>query len=189
MTSSERTPVSLLDRLRHGGDDDAWSRFVRMYSPLMFFWARRAGLQEPDAADLVQDVFAVLVQKMPSFVYNPDQSFRSWLRTILTNKVRARARRAEATADATRTVELADVAATTEFLETQEERRQLLQRALGCLRSEFQAKTWDAFRLTALVGRPAQEVAVELNLSINAVYIARSRVLHRLREEVAGLDV
>src|SRR5437867_3700819 len=92
MTADERTPVSLLDRLRRPSDVDAWTWFVRLYSPLMFFWARRAGLQESDAADLVQDVFAVLVRKLPEFAYDPAQSFRGWLRTILINKVRERAR-------------------------------------------------------------------------------------------------
>ena len=75
----------------------------------------------------------------------------------------------------------------TGFLETQEEQRQLLQRALTCLRPEFQEKTWEAFRLTALAGQSPETAAMLLKLSVNAVYIARCRVLHRLREELTGL--
>ena len=185
--SPERTSVSLLDRLRQPDDAEAWSRFVRVYSPLMFFWARRAGLQETDAADLVQDVFTILVQTMPSFVYNPAQSFRSWLRTILLNKLREHMRRPAPVLTDGRTLE--DVAAPDppDFLDDPQEREQLLRRALACLASEFQPKTWNAFRQTALGGKSPEEVAKELNVTVNTVYIARSRVMHRLREELDGL--
>src|SRR5215471_17178576 len=82
------TPVSLLERLRRPDDVAAWSRFVRLYAPLLFDWARGTGLQEADAADLVQDVFGVLVEQMPHFQYRPGGSFRAWLRTVLLNRWR-----------------------------------------------------------------------------------------------------
>ena len=60
--SVNATSVSVLQRLRQPHDKDAWGRFVRLYTPLLFYWARRVGgLQEPDAADLVQDVFTTLL--------------------------------------------------------------------------------------------------------------------------------
>ena len=82
------TPISLLERLRRPDEQAAWERFVELYTPLLFHWARHVGLQDADAADLVQDVLTVLVQKMPAFVYNPDKSFRSWLRTVTMNRWR-----------------------------------------------------------------------------------------------------
>src|ERR1700733_6355797 len=83
-----QTPVSLLERLRQPGAQEAWDRFVEIYSPLIYAWSRRAGLQDQDAADLVQDVLLTLVQAMPTFVYDRHKSFRGWLRTITLNKWR-----------------------------------------------------------------------------------------------------
>jgi RNA polymerase sigma-70 factor, ECF subfamily len=90
------TPASLLQRLRQSGDTAAWDCFVHLYSPQLFQWALRTGLQEADAADLVQDVFAILVRQMPSFEYDPSKSFRSWLRAIASNKCRERLRKQSA---------------------------------------------------------------------------------------------
>src|SRR4051794_22774844 len=84
----DRTPVSLLERLRQPADQTAWGRFVDLYTPLLYYWARRRGLPSAEAADLVQDVFLVLVQKLPEFRYDRDKSFRNWLRTVMLNKWR-----------------------------------------------------------------------------------------------------
>src|SRR5262245_3957916 len=90
------TPISLLDRLRQPADQAAWARFVDLYSPLVFSWARQTGLQPADAADLVQEVFTLLLVKMPEFVHKQDGSFRAWLKTVTLNKWRERCRRAAA---------------------------------------------------------------------------------------------
>src|SRR5262245_56673632 len=90
------TPVSLLERIRNPEEQSAWRRFVEMYTPLMYSWACRMGLQESDAADLVQEVFAVLIVRLPEFVYDRKKSFRGWLRTVLSNKWRDRQRRRSA---------------------------------------------------------------------------------------------
>src|SRR5689334_3455213 len=87
------TPVTLLERLRQSADDASWRRLVRLYTPLLFSWARRAGASEHDAADLAQDVFASLIQILPTFEYDQARSFRAWLRTIALNKLRDRQRR------------------------------------------------------------------------------------------------
>jgi RNA polymerase sigma-70 factor (ECF subfamily) len=84
------TPGSLLERLRRPGDLDAWEHFVRLYTPLLHSWARhKLGLNVPDAADLVQDVFTVLVQLLPEFRYDPHKRFRGWLWTVTLNAARA----------------------------------------------------------------------------------------------------
>src|ERR1700722_13958266 len=82
------TSLSLLEQRQQPGERRAWDRFVELYTPLLLSWARRAGLQESDAADLVQDVFVTLLQVMPSFTYDRQKSFRAWLRTITMNKWR-----------------------------------------------------------------------------------------------------
>ncbi len=74
------TPASLLDRLRKPNESSAWERFVELYSPLLFAWAKRLGLQTSDAADLVQDVFLLLCRKLPEFEYDASRSFHGWLK-------------------------------------------------------------------------------------------------------------
>ena len=82
----DTTSPSLLIRLRQPGEQDAWRRFVQMYTPLLFRWARRWGLRDQDAADMVQDVCVILMQKLPTFQYDPRRGFRNWLHTIALNK-------------------------------------------------------------------------------------------------------
>src|SRR6266851_6668007 len=99
--SMHTTSVRLLERLRQPGDQQAWQRFTDLYTPLLYYWARHLGLQPQDAADLVQEVFAILVRKLPEFTYDRQRSFRAWLRALLLNKWRdIRRKRSEAPLDA-----------------------------------------------------------------------------------------
>jgi RNA polymerase sigma-70 factor (ECF subfamily) len=182
------TPVSLLERLRRPAEHAAWARFVRLYTPLLFYWARRSGCPEADAADLVQEVFALLVRKLPEFSYDPARGFRPWLRTVAHNCWRNLHRRARLplAADAPDLDELAAPEPADPFWET-EYRRHLVRRALELMQAEFQANTWKACWLCVVAGRPPAAVAAELGMSVGAVYMARSRVLSRLRRELAGL--
>jgi RNA polymerase sigma-70 factor (ECF subfamily) len=183
------TSVSLLERLRQPADQVAWTRFVHLYSPLLYSWARRTGLQESDAADLIQDVFAVLVQKLPEFRYDPAKSFRSWLRTVVLNKWRDRCRQRRTQPIQAGEAILGELPgpAPDGMWDEAEYRQQVLGRALDLLQPEFQPSTWQAFREHGLAGRPAAAVAGELGLSVGAVYAAKFRVLSRLRQELAGL--
>ena len=103
------TSISLLQRLRQPGQEQDWVSFVQLYTPLLFYSAYRMGLQEQDAADLVQDVFTLLVQKLPEFSYDQHKSFRAWLRTVLMNKFRENQRRAVAQLKADRAAPAADL--------------------------------------------------------------------------------
>ncbi len=183
------TSPTLLERLRSTHDEAAWRRLVELYAPLLFSWARRQGIAEHDAADLVQEVFVALVQTLPGFLYDRRRGqFRSWLRTLLLNKLRDRKRRSareeKARAAAGPGEDQPDAAA--QYWEA-EYQREVSRRALQLLRSDFAAGTWQAFWETAVEGRPAREVARELGCSENAVYAAKCRVLRRLRQELAGL--
>ena len=82
------TSESLLLRLKTANDHQAWSRFVNLYTPLIFFWARKTGLQAQDSADLVQEVLTIVFQKLPDFKYDRERSFRGWLRMVTLNKYR-----------------------------------------------------------------------------------------------------
>jgi RNA polymerase sigma-70 factor (ECF subfamily) len=158
---------------------------VRLYTPLLFHWSRRLGLQDQDAADLVQDVLIVLVRKLPDFQYQPGRSFRGWMRTVLMNKWRDRPKvRSAASFDSE--IHSQD-SADSDALEEREYRLYVVGRALRLMVTEFEPATWQACWETIMSGRPAAEVADELGLTVNAVYLAKSRVLGRLRQDLEGL--
>jgi RNA polymerase sigma-70 factor (ECF subfamily) len=183
------TSASLLDQLRAPADQAAWARFAHLYTPLLWQWAVRLGLQPADAADLVQEVFVVLVCKLPEFDYDRDRSFRGWLKTILENKLRDHQRRRSAqVVDAKNPVfSTLAVAAEADAFDEAEYRRYLTGRALHLIQREFQPATWQAFWQLVVLDRPAADVGRELGLTPNAVYQAKFRVLRRLREELRGL--
>jgi RNA polymerase sigma-70 factor (ECF subfamily) len=175
-------------RLREPGQPDAWDRFVRLYTPLLLSWARsRHHLQPTDAEDLVQDLLADLLTKLPAFRYDPGRSFRAWLGTLLHHKWADRQRRAgrrpDSGADGLSAVPGQPVPDPLEV----EERRLLVRRAMDLMREEFEPTTWRACWEAVAQGRPTAEVAAELGISENAVYIAKCRVLRRLRRELDGL--
>jgi RNA polymerase sigma-70 factor (ECF subfamily) len=183
------TPVSLLERLRRPNEQVAWERFVQLYTPLLCHWIRRQGWQGPEAADLVQDVFTVLVQRLPEFRYDPGKRFRAWLWTVTVNCCRQRQRRQPALVlrdDLAALSPTAD-ADPAEAVAAEEYRLYLTRRAMELMRAEFQPSTWQAFWECVVNERPAAAVARELELSENAVYLARGRVLRRLRQELDGL--
>lgn len=183
----ERTPASLLDRLRRPHADSAWATFVQLYTPLLFAWARRLHRNDADAADLVQEVFAVLVRRLPEFEYDPQRSFRAWLRTVAVNKYRELARRAAPASGAPDSLLDALPAAAEEAFWVRDYREHLTRRALDVMRSEFQPATWQAFWELVVEERSGADVAAALGVSVNAVYVARSRVLRRLRQELGEL--
>ena len=86
------TPASLLERLRKSEETTAWERFVELYTPLLYHWAQRLGLQNSDCADLVQDVFLILWRRLPEFEYDSAMSFHAWLKTLFLNRHRSRQR-------------------------------------------------------------------------------------------------
>lgn len=185
----DTTPVSLLERLRFPGSQEPWQRFVDLYSPLLHYWARRFPLQAADQLDLVQDVLTILCTELPRFERHPNKRFRGWLWTIMLNKFRERQRRLQARPVAAASCALADVAepCLPEALEETEYRQYLVNRILQLMQTEFEPITWKACWEFVVQARSAKEVAGELGITTNAVYLAKARVLRRLREELAGL--
>jgi RNA polymerase sigma-70 factor (ECF subfamily) len=149
------TSAGLLERLRLPTDHAAWERFVRLYTPLLYYWARHLGFQSNDAADLVQDVLTTLVQKLPEFVYDRHKSFRNWLRTLTLNRWRNnRHRRAVPVLDVPE-AEMADPTCpdpVDAFAEA-EYRKHLVGRVLEQMRVEFQPHTWKACWKHVVCGR------------------------------------
>jgi RNA polymerase sigma-70 factor (ECF subfamily) len=191
------TPTSdtLLERLKLPADGEAWNELVAVYSPLIRGWLRRDVMLDQEADDLVQEVLCVLVRKLPQFRREPRPgAFRRWLRGITVNCLRemGRARRAQPLAlGESRFVEvlqqLEDPDSGLSRLWDQEHDAHVARQLMVLIQSEFAPATWTAFHRVAIDGAPAEQVARELGLSVNAVFIAKSRVLGRLRRLGAGL--
>jgi RNA polymerase sigma-70 factor (ECF subfamily) len=195
--ADESTSRSLLRRAKER-DAAAWERLTAIYSPLVYQWCRRAGLQSNDAADVAQEVFRSVVTALDGFrKERPEDSFRGWLRTITRNKIRDHFRAGAADAAArggtTAHVQLQQAPEKAPSLEDRESGRQLssqlARRAVALMESDFAETTWRSFWLTAVEQQPAAAVAAQLGISVPAVYMAKSRVLRRLREELDGLDL
>jgi RNA polymerase sigma-70 factor (ECF subfamily) len=179
------TSLTLLDRLG-AGDQDAWRHMVTLYTPLLRGWLRHAALQPADVEDLTQNALAVVLRKLPAYRHNGHRgAFRTWLRRIIDNvlreSLRGRARRAAGGADLL--AQLEDPASELNRRWDAEHDRHVLRGLLDLIRGEFAEPTWQAFARTTLDGLPAAQVAADLGMSVNAVHIARSRFLARLRRE------
>lgn len=182
------TSTTLLQRLRLPDAAKAWPRFVDLYAPLFHFWVKRAGLSDADANDVVQEVFLLLMHALPKYEYTSGKSFRNWLRVVVLNKVREFCRRRRSALATTEEIELLDDGVDPAVLFEEDDYQSfLLRRACLLMKSDFQETTWRACWCYVAEGRPAAEVAEELGISLNAVYLATSRVLRRLRQELADL--
>ena len=187
------TRATLLARLRDGQDADAWREFVQIYGPVVYRFARNRGLQDADAADLMQDVLRSVARTAPRLEYDPARgTFRGWLYTVTRNKIynfldgQRHRPRASGDADARERLDSAP-ARDGDGPDAEWEReyqRGLTNRAMDRVKGEFQPATWKAFWETAVEGRPAGEVGAGLKMTPGAVYVAKSRVLARLRDEV-----
>jgi RNA polymerase sigma-70 factor (ECF subfamily) len=184
----------LLERLRLRADPASWQRLVALYTPFVAGWLRAQAVQSADVDDLTQEVLGTLVRELPGFRHDlRPGAFRRWLRGIALNRLRAfrRARRplpAGGEPSFERALDrLEDPESDLSRLWDEEHDRHVVRRLLELLEPEFEATTWQAFRLVVLEGRPAREAADALGLSPNAVRIAKSRVLARFRDEIDGL--
>jgi RNA polymerase sigma-70 factor (ECF subfamily) len=185
------TSRTLLDRLRDRQDAQAWQLWLTVYEPWLRDWLSRDRLQHADVDDLLQNIFVVVSQKLPAFVHNGRPgAFRAWLRGVLTHELRSFLRGRQRLAGDALSEWIDQLEGPTSELSRQwdqEHDQQLVRRLLGVVQSDFQPKTWEAFRLLVLEDRPAAEVARLCDMGANAVYVAKSRVLARLRQELGGL--
>ena len=186
--------MSLLNRLRTTpGDADAWRHFDDLYRPLLTSWLRRHALQPHDVEDVLQDVLTAVVREMPQFQYDPEKGrFRDWLRSILVNRLRGFWRERKARPRAIDDVQLQVLdqleapGSAQAHLWDQEHDRHVVSRFLDRVRGDFAPNTWREFECLMNGEKPAT-VAANLGLSVNAVYMAKSSILKRLREEMSGL--
>jgi RNA polymerase sigma-70 factor (ECF subfamily) len=195
VTEDSGTRVSLLGRLRRDpGDQAAWAEFVEHYGGKIYAWCRRWYLQEADAQDVTQDVLLKLAEKLRTFSYDPQRSFRAWLKTLTHHAwqdfVESRQRGGRGSGDSQVGEWLHNVAAREDLLQQLEEEfdRELFEEAMARVRLRVAPQTWEAFRLTALEGLAGAEAAERIPMQMAQVFVAKRRVQKLLREEVARLE-
>jgi len=196
VASPPETRASLILRLPNAADVAAWDDFVSIYGPVIFRVARRHGLQPADADDLVQEVFAAVARSVSDWLNRTDRgSFRAWLLTIARNTaVNFLTRRATRpfAGDGGQAERLLDEAAqeagqlSSEF--DLEYRREVFHWAAEQVRSTVTEASWEAFRMTHVDETPIAEASEQLGMSVGNIYIARSRVMARLKELVKKFE-
>lgn len=186
----DETHPSLLVRLRDASDAGAWNTFVEVYGPLVFRECRRRGLQHQDAEDVTQRVFERSVKGLREFRYERERGrFRDWLGTIVRNEVnrfgQERIRKSAAHPGDAYLEEVVAGPSDAEWNDAFQER--VLHVALERVRPHFEPDTWAAFTAVWLENKLAPDVAQKLNMPIDKVYVAKSRVLKRLTGVVEEL--
>ncbi len=185
------TSLTLLQRVRDK-DEEAWRRLLHLYGPLVERWCARGGVHPADADDVRQDVFQAVAAGLDGFRRDrPGDTFRGWLKVITRNKLldhfRRRQKHPEAQGGTDAHRQLQELAGPELPEDTEEDLGGLYRRALELVRGEFEERTWQAFWRAAVEGQSPAAIAADLGVTPAAVRKAKSRVLHRLREEVGDL--
>lgn len=188
------TRISLIFRIRDADDSSAWCQFVDIYGPLIYRFGRRKGLQDADAADMVQEVLGEVSKSIGRFDYNPNQGrFRNWLFAIARHTLSRQQKKngpLMASGDSQTMAALNEIPSPENDWKIWEAEyhQHLMQWAYGEIRGDFLEKTWQAFVMTAIEGLKPQLVAEELNLSVGSVYVAKNRVIAKLKNKIASVD-
>jgi RNA polymerase sigma factor (sigma-70 family) len=196
MPDTLTTHVSLLVRLRDPHDRAAWAQFVELYGSLVYGFVRQRGMQDADAADLTQEVFQAVAQAVGRWEYDPKRGkFRGWLYAITRNRMarflHRRGTQPQGSGDTAanqRLSEEPDPTAEPEAAWEEEYHKHAFRLACERVRPVVAPATWDAFWRTAVEGQETPAVARALGMSVGAVYVAKSRVLTRLAEEIRSME-
>ena len=188
------TSLSLLQRARDH-DPEAWQRLVRLYGPLVFLWCRRSRLSRDDAADVAQNVWTAVWKHLRRFRrQRPEDSFRGWLWKITQNKIHdirdGRKRPDPPAVGGTAIKGFLDQVPLPESDEVElavSDKEVVMRQALDLVKVDFECRTWGAFWRVTVDDCAAADVAAELKMTVGAVYQAKYKVLHRLRDEMEGL--
>jgi RNA polymerase sigma-70 factor (ECF subfamily) len=188
------TRVTLLAQLRQDpADQAAWDAFVERYGRHIYRWCRQWKLQDADAEDVTQEILTKLARTLRDFRYDPSRCFRSWLKTVAHHAWRnfVDGRRGRVAAGDSRVGEVMQtLEARGDLLQELEEAfdHELLDAAKVRVRLRVAPHTWEAFRLVALEGMPAAEVAAAVHMQVAMVYVAKSKVQKMLQEEIRKLE-
>lgn len=169
------------------GEAAAWERFVSIYAPVVYGWARKAGMQESDARDICQNVFVLLVKNLPKFRHDqPGHSLRAWLRTITKHAIvdwtRKRQKQAGQGLRSPEEWERALAQVTEGEVSASADRDLILARAMEIARGDFEPATWGMFWKFQVECGDADAIAAQHGVSVWTVYKSKARVMARLRE-------
>lgn len=178
------TEPSLLLRLRNPSDEGAWKSFLDVYSPLIYNFCRRRNLQPNDAADVTQEVLLRVSKAIRRFEYDRKLGlFRDWLARIVLNEINRLLAKNSRTAIPTD--EQAHLAASTDW--NDQFQQHILSSALERCQPNFSSETWNLFQESWIHKKPVAQIAEECKVEASKIYVARSRVLKRLQNEVVRL--
>lgn len=195
MDQSRLTSLSLVDGLVNN-DDQSWKRLDSLYGPFVDYWIRESGVVSGDAQDLRQEVLLSVASGINNYKHSESESgsLRRWIWGIARNKITDYRRRRDKNVIAsggTAALEKVKALPDEPFEDSDPDtltqmRKELVARALGILKQDFEDKTWQSFWATVVNQRPTKEVADSMNMTTKAVRQARYRVLKRLREELGS---
>lgn len=179
----ESTSPSLLERLRQPNDEIAWKRFVEIYTPLFREFGQRLGLENADSLDLTQDLYLILLRRLPNFEYEPGRSFRRFLWKCYVRLAKRWFQEKRGSWPAGLEVASED----RPLMENAEFQEYVLSRALQVMKSRFEEPVWKAFQEVQFNGLTAREVERSLGIPRGNVWVYCGRVRQALRQELAGL--
>lgn len=185
--SHDSVASSVLDRARNG-DNDAFARIFNLYAGLVFHWCRKSGIAEADAGQVSQEVFLAVSRGLKGFKREkPGDSFKAWLRVVTKSRIadyfRQAPREVGVGGDDNWLLHVSSPETTESTAEDRIETNLVYERATRLIESEFSARDCSAFKLSVIEGLTGEEVARQLEITPNSVYIARCRILKRLRDE------
>ncbi len=184
----------MLLRLHDTTDAAAWSDFASIYEPVIYRLARCRGLQDADAREVTQEVLLAVAEAIQRFDPQKEARFSGWLATVTRNatidRLRRQRERGSGRTDALRGLQQVPEPQADDSAEFDlQHRRQLFRWAAKQVRDQVQHQSWQAFWMTAVQGEPAGRVAQRLKMSVGAVYVARCRVLARIRAVIAEAEL
>ena len=194
MTDFPETRSTLLAQIRSPEDREAWEEFALIYQPVIYRMARRRGMQDADAQDLVQSVLIRVTGAIDRWEKKPGLRFRHWLRRVARNAIFTAFSRSprDAAVGGTEIQQLMTeqpaVASDIEQELAVEHAREQYLRAAAIVQTDVNANTWRAFEMTVIDGKSCEEAATAISTSVGTVYAARSRVMRRLRDQVQRFE-
>ena len=189
MTTTSESLLLRLQDFADRPDEQAWERFVTLYTPLIFYWARGIGLNQTDAADLVQDVLTRVFQKLPQLKYDSTKSLRGWLRTVTINRYRELRRRKSSKVQPASESMIESLAPVQQAESTWDidYARLLVAQAMESMKNDFKVETWRALERVMKDAESVDAAAKATGVSPWTIYSAKSRLMKRLRDELEGL--
>jgi RNA polymerase sigma factor (sigma-70 family) len=191
------TRATLLQRLKNWEDQSSWQDFFETYWKFIYGVARKSGLSEDDAQDLVQETMVSVAKHMPNFKYDPETgSFKAWLQTLvrwrISDHVRKRAQtpgRVELSADQTWALkEIPDASQTLNQIYEEEWQKNLVEAAIAKVKVRLDPQKYQIFDFYVNKGWPTEKVATAFNISVSQVYLAKNRITEMIKAEVKRLE-